>query len=681
MCKQAKEHPRPESVHYISGSLHGLPGNESPPLAGTRGSHFVLPAPLQRRQLCSFEEISEAAGTHGVSFSSMSSGFITHATTAAMAEISSPLDSMDFGTFEYRGHLRLHRSSGAVAQPGSLQPSPWVWWLHVWWSQQTHRRSAGERCARECQLRDCGRNLRPMAHKPLGTGSSLFSSKGVSGTTGTAACTDSHRQHVRGFVHKSPGRHSFQGFGQAGSDFTAMGGFSPSLHQSNAHPRSLESRGGHAFEEENSSRGMEVTPRVGSDDLEPLRESGGGFIRYKRECTLPVVLLPVPLPAERGRAHSVLASSQALCVSSDQNIASGVMQDQGGASVSDTHSPELAEPALVSRPDRAVGSTSLADSGQEGHAIPGGRLGVAPEPGTMEPSCVAASGLSEELNALQSRVIDTLTEARAPSTRRLYALKWGVFVKWCHQAHIDPVTCTVSDVLSFLQYRLDSGSLPSTLKVYVAAIAAFRSPQGGQSIGRNAMVVSFLKGARRLHPPRPTSVPPWDLEVVLRALSQPPFEPLTSVGLKELSLKTTLLLALASAKRIGDLHAFSVDSDCIRFGPGDCSVTLRPRMGYVPKSLSTAFKTQTVSLSALSSESTASREADAQTSVCPVRALRIYIDRSASFRQSDQLFVCYGGCARGRAVSKQRLSHWIVDAITAAYTSQGLECPLHIRGH
>ncbi len=221
--------------------------------------------------------------------------------------------------------------------------------------------------------------------------------------------------------------------------------------------------------------------------------------------------------------------------------------------------------------------------------------------------------------------------------------------------------------------------LPSTMNVYVAAIAAFCSQQGGQSIGRNAMVVSFLKGARRLHPPRPPSVPPWDLEVVSRALSQPPFEPLTSVGLKELSLKTTLLLALASAKRIGDLHAFSVDS--IRFGPGDCSVTLRPRMGYVPKSLSTPFKTQTVSLSALSSESTASREADAQTSVCPVRALRIYINRSASFRQSDQLFVCYGGCARGRAVSKQRLSHCIVDAITAACTSQGLECPLHIRRH
>ncbi len=141
----------------------------------------------------------------------------------------------------------------------------------------------------------------------------------------------------------------------------------------------------------------------------------------------------------------------------------------------------------------------------------------------------------------------------------------------------------------------------------------------------------------------------------------------------ELSIKTTLLLALASAKRIVNLHAFSVNSDCIRFGPRDCSVTLWPRLGYVPKSLSTPFRMQTVSLSSLATEPSPSQSANAQTAVCPVRALRIYIDRSASFRQSDHLFVCYGGCTKGRAVSKQRLSHWIVDAFTEAYASQGLE--------
>ncbi len=664
--------------------MHRLPRNESPPLARARGGHFVLPTPFQRRQLCSFERISETTGTHGVSVGSVSSGLITHATTAAVAENSSPLDGMDIGTFEYRGHPRLHRSSGSVAQPEFLQPGspPGVGNLTRGGHNGRIDARLGSGVRGDASFGAVVRATDPMAHKPIGTGSSLFSSEGISSTTGTAACTDSHRQHVCGRVHKSPGRRPFEGVVQAGSDVIAMGGFSPSIHQSNAHPRSFESRGRHAFKEENSSRGMEVTPRVSSDDLEPLRGSRGGFIRYERECTLPVVLLSVPLPVGRGRAHSALADSQALCVSLRSRYCLWCYARSGRSErpviliapnwPNQPWFPDLTELLIAPPWPIPVRKDMLSQvDGSVWH----------PNPELWNLHVWVASGLSGELDALQARVVGTLTEARAPSTRRLYALKWGVFVKWCHQAHIDPVGCTVLDVLSFLQYRLDSGSLPSTLKVYVAAIASFRSPQGGQSIGRDPMVVSFLKGARRLHPPRPPSVPPWDLEVVLRALSQPPFEPLSSVGLKELSLKTALLLALASAKRIGDLHAFSVDSDCIRFGPGDCSVTLRPRMGYVPKSLSTPFKIQTVSLSALSSESAASREADAQTSVCPVRALRIYIDRSAGFRQSNQLFVCYGGCARGRAVSKQRLSHWIVDAITAAYTNQGLECPLHIRGH
>ncbi len=78
-------------------------------------------------------------------------------------------------------------------------------------------------------------------------------------------------------------------------------------------------------------------------------------------------------------------------------------------------------------------------------------------------------------------------------------------------AHIVLATCSVPDVLSILEYRLDSGSLPSTLKMYVAAIASFHSPLAGQSIGRHALVVSFLNGARRLHSLRSPAVPPWGL--------------------------------------------------------------------------------------------------------------------------------------------------------------------------
>ncbi len=109
-----------------------------------------------------------------------------------------------------------------------------------------------------------------------------------------------------------------------------------------------------------------------------------------------------------------------------------------------------------------------------------------------------------------------------------------------------PLPSELAVVLSFLQELLDKGRSHSTLKVFVAAIAAFHAPIAGQSVGRDNSVVRFLKGARRLNPPRPLTVPTWDLPTVLRALKGPPFEPLQSTNLRSLSLKTALLLALAS---------------------------------------------------------------------------------------------------------------------------------------
>lgn len=65
------------------------------------------------------------------------------------------------------------------------------------------------------------------------------------------------------------------------------------------------------------------------------------------------------------------------------------------------------------------------------------------------------------------------------------------------------------------------------------------------------------------------------------------------------SLKTALLLALASVKRVGDLQVLSVSASCPEFGPNDYKVVLKPRLGYVPKVLSTPFRAQVILLSAL----------------------------------------------------------------------------------
>ncbi len=87
----------------------------------------------------------------------------------------------------------------------------------------------------------------------------------------------------------------------------------------------------------------------------------------------------------------------------------------------------------------------------------------------------------------------------------------------------------------------------------MATISTHHDPVEGKSVGKHNLVVRFLRGARRLNPPRPPSLPSWDLALVLRALITVPFEPLQSVELKFLSMKTLLLMALASIKRVGDL--------------------------------------------------------------------------------------------------------------------------------
>ena len=162
---------------------------------------------------------------------------------------------------------------------------------------------------------------------------------------------------------------------------------------------------------------------------------------------------------------------------------------------------------------------------------------------------------------------------------------------------------------------MDAGRSPSTLKVYVAAIAAHHAPVAGQSLGRNDLVLWFLKGARRLNPSKPPSVPSWDLSTVLGALKSPPFEPLQSVDLKPLSLKTALLLALAYIKRDGDLQALSVSPSCLEFGLDDSRVILKPRHGYVPKVLSMPFRAQVITLLALPP----SAEDGEANLLCPVR--------------------------------------------------------------
>ncbi|KAK0134724.1 hypothetical protein N1851_029612 [Merluccius polli] len=225
---------------------------------------------------------------------------------------------------------------------------------------------------------------------------------------------------------------------------------------------------------------------------------------------------------------------------------------------------------------------------------------------------------------LAPSVVDTLQGAQAPSTRTAYAYRWEAFRSWCNTRQLDPLSCGARDILQLLQEMLEA-------------------------------------------------------EVVLSALRHKPFEPLETVGLQWLSLKTAFLLAIVTAKRIGELHALSVHEECCRFLPDDAGVVLRPNPAFHPKVWSDSRASQSFELHPFNPPQGGETGLSGQSLLCPVRALKTYIRRTEDHRSTDQLFVCYRRNCLRQPVSKARLSHWMVDMIQEAYAQVGRPAPTGVR--
>ena len=119
----------------------------------------------------------------------------------------------------------------------------------------------------------------------------------------------------------------------------------------------------------------------------------------------------------------------------------------------------------------------------------------------------------------------------------------------------------------------------------MAAISTNHQGFGDTSVGKHRLMNPFLKGVKRRTAVNKPLFPSWDLAVVLRGLCQPPFEPLETSDDRALSLKTVLLVALTTSKRVSDIHALSVEPDCMQFTDDGLSVRLKPHLRFVTKNL------------------------------------------------------------------------------------------------
>ena len=156
--------------------------------------------------------------------------------------------------------------------------------------------------------------------------------------------------------------------------------------------------------------------------------------------------------------------------------------------------------------------------------------------------------------------------------------------------------------------------------------------------------------------------PSWDLSKVLRFLLSDAFEPLRDAPLRALTKKVLFLLALATAKRVWELQALS---RIVSFVGGDACLSYVPE--FVAKSESLSRSIPRSFLVKSLSDFAVGLEDDLL--LCPVRALRIYLDRTFSLAPSRRRLFVSPSCPT-RAMSKNAVSFFLREVIHGAEASR-----------
>ncbi len=182
---------------------------------------------------------------------------------------------------------------------------------------------------------------------------------------------------------------------------------------------------------------------------------------------------------------------------------------------------------------------------------------------------------------------------------------------------------------SFLLKILDKQCSSSTIKVYAAAIADFHAPIAGRSVGRDRAVTNG----------GPKRAPVWTIAIL------EPQSILVENHWRRSSETCGPFPSTLFAWNSGPTTPRSSGKQgwvmYLRCSPRRSE----PRLWRFPRFPPPPTGSQGYLL-------------------CPIRALRIFIERSASYRKSEQLFVGFGNHAKGGPVTKQIISRWFVDAIT-----------------
>lgn len=232
---------------------------------------------------------------------------------------------------------------------------------------------------------------------------------------------------------------------------------------------------------------------------------------------------------------------------------------------------------------------------------------------------------------------------------------------------IKPLYPSQQDIANFLVDLYQKKNVSAkTLLGYKSAITSTIASATGHRPDRlisSALVANVVAGISNSGVVKPqVSFPKWDVFLVLKMLRGQAFEPLGSISLKALTFKTLFLIALATCRRISGIQALSgLDFD-IEFSRQQVTLAFLP--DFRAKNQNASELSKPVVIQALAP---ALEHDDPDRFLCPVRALKMYLERTRSFRAPKRsLFVSLNPKYQSD-ISRQTLARWLTSLIKQAY--------------
>ena len=288
----------------------------------------------------------------------------------------------------------------------------------------------------------------------------------------------------------------------------------------------------------------------------------------------------------------------------------------------------------------------------------------------LEPSRVETVKRLLRKSGLSRRASRQLPLFVRESTARLYQSQWLSFCGWCRGRSITPIDATIPMIVDFLIHlREDKSFSLSALKGYRSIINSIFTLKGVDLANSKELSMLFRSFAKTCSP-QDLRPPAWDVALVLQSLTNQPYELIREAEEHFLAQKTLFLIALASAKRVGELHAlsyrvfYSTDWKEVSFSfvPGFVAKT-QDQSSFDPR-----FESFTVPALPKSSSPPNGRL------LCPVRAVKRYLDRTAQHRpRCERLFITTGRTKK--EIAKNTVSFWLRKVISLAYQLSGKPLP------